>query len=231
MVKIEKDRPLLRHTKLDYDECYAKIILEKFFPAKYQNLQISDRPDLRTKDGNIGIEVTSVIPQEEQEALALACEIPYIDEENQEKRIEYLKKKGYKYTKYGMSHPSRSYGWIGFNYSDIEQTFCSDFIHAVEEKIKKLNSGNYDLLSEYDLFVQSELYIEEWMQQKLIDKLCQLSIQQYNYKFIYLLALNGLFVFDVSTHKYSMKETGEKLWGLGTEARDMVEKGEINEKA
>ena len=28
MVKIEKDRPLPRHTKLDYDECYAKIVLE-----------------------------------------------------------------------------------------------------------------------------------------------------------------------------------------------------------
>ena len=218
MVKIEKDRPLPRHTKLDYDECYAKIVLEKFFPAKYQNLQISDRPDLRTKDGNIGIEVTSAIPQEEQEALALACEIPYIDKEKQ------------KYTKYGMSHPSRSYGWIGFNYPDIEKTFCRDFIHAIEEKIKKLNSGNYDLLPEYDLFVQSELYIEEWMRQKLIDKLCQLSKQRYNYKFIYLLALNGLFVFDVSTQKYSMKETGEKLWGLGTAARDMVEKGEVDEK-
>ena len=218
MVKIEKDRPLPRHTKLDYDECYAKIVLEKFFPAKYQNLQISDRPDLRTKDGNIGIEVTSAIPQEEQEALALACEIPYIDKEKQ------------KYTKYGMSHPSRSYGWIGFNYPDIEKTFCRDFIHAIEEKIKKLNSGNYDLLPEYDLFVQSELYIEEWMRQKLIDKLCQLSTQRYNYKFIYLLALNGLFVFDVSTQKYSMKETGEKLWGLGTAARDMVEKGEVDEK-
>ena len=218
MVKIEKDRPLPRHTKLDYDECYAKIVLEKFFPAKYQNLQISDRPDLRTKDGNIGIEVTSAIPQEEQEALALACEIPYIDKEKQ------------KYTKYGMSHPSRSYGWIGFNYPDIEKTFCRDFIHAIEEKIKKLNSGNYDLLPEYDLFVQSELYIEEWMRQKLIDKLCQLSTQRYNYKFIYLLALNGLFVFDISTQKYSMKETGEKLWGLGTAARDMVEKGEVDEK-
>ena len=230
MVKIEKDRPLPRHTKLDYDECYAKIILEMFFLAKYQDLQISDRPDLRTKDGNIGIEVTSAIPQEEQEGLALACEISYIDKENQEKRIAYLKKKGYEYTKYGMSHPSRSYGWIGFNYPDIEKTFCRDFIHAVEEKVKKLNSGNYDLLPEYDLFVQSELYIEEWMQQKLIDELCQLSTQQYNYKFIYLLALNGLFVFDVSTQKYSMKETGEKLWGLGTAARDMVEKGEINEK-
>ena len=119
--------------------------IRKVVPAKYQDLQISDHPDLRTKDGNIGIEVTSAIPQEEQEGLALACEISYIDKENQEKRIAYLKKKGYEYTKYVMSHPSRSYGWIGLNYPDIEKTFCRDFIHAVEEKI---NSGNYDLLPE-----------------------------------------------------------------------------------
>ena len=31
MLKIEKDKPLPSHTRLDYDECYAKIILEKFF--------------------------------------------------------------------------------------------------------------------------------------------------------------------------------------------------------
>ena len=67
--------------------------IRNVFPAKYQDLQISDHPDLRTKDGNIGIEVTSAIPQEEQEALAPACEIPYIDKENQEKRIAYLEKK------------------------------------------------------------------------------------------------------------------------------------------
>ena len=230
MAKIEKDRPLPRHTKLDYNECYAKIILEKFFPVEYQDLQISDRPDLRTKDGKIGIEVTSSIPQEQQEALALACEIPYIDKENQKKRIVYLKKNGYEYTKYGMSHPSRGYGWVGLNYPDIEKTFCGDLIRVVERKIEKLNSGNYAPLPEYALFVQSELYIEEWMQQKLIDKLCQLSTQQYTYKLIYLLDLNGLFVFDTLAQKYSMKETGEKLWGLGMVAHDLVEKGEIDEK-
>ena len=63
MAKIEKDRPLPSHTKLDYDECYAKIVLEKFFPDQYENLQISDKPDLRDISNNIGIEVTSAIPQ------------------------------------------------------------------------------------------------------------------------------------------------------------------------
>ena len=96
MAKIEKDRPLPSHTKLDYDECYAKIVLEKFFPDQYENLQISDKPDLRDISNNIGIEVTSAIPQSEQEAMALACEIPYLEKEKQDKRIAYLKKKGYR---------------------------------------------------------------------------------------------------------------------------------------
>ena len=229
MTKIVKDRPVPRHTKLDYNECYAKIVLEKFFPDEYQDLQISDCPDLRTKDGKIGIEVTSAILQGEQEALARACEIPYIDKEIQKKRIAYLKEKGYEYTKYGMWHPIRSYEWIGLNYPDIEKTFCIDFFQAVEKKIEKLNSGNYEQLSRYDLFVQSELYIEEWMPLKLINKLCMMSTQKNCYSFIYLLALNGLFVFDIAAQKYSMKETGEKLWGLGYVARDMVEKGEVDD--
>lgn len=31
MAKIEKGHPLPSHTKLKYDECHAKILLEKFF--------------------------------------------------------------------------------------------------------------------------------------------------------------------------------------------------------
>ena len=53
MAIIEKDKPLPRHTRLDYDECYAKLVLEKFFPEEYQNLTISDRPDLRDEQHNI----------------------------------------------------------------------------------------------------------------------------------------------------------------------------------
>ena len=35
------------HTKLRYDECFAKIVLERFFPNAYNDLLLSDRPDLR----------------------------------------------------------------------------------------------------------------------------------------------------------------------------------------
>ena len=102
MAKIRENELLPPHTKLSYDECYAKLILEKFFPNKYENLQLSDKPDLRDLKHNIGIEVTSAIPKEEQEALNLAAMIPYVDEQAQERRRKRLKKMGY---------ATRSMGW------------------------------------------------------------------------------------------------------------------------
>ena len=226
MAKIEKDKPLPRHTRLDYDECYAKLVLEKFFPDEYKNLELSDRPDLRDAKHNIGIEVTSAIPQKKQEAVMLACEIPYLPEEGQKKRIEYLKRKGYNYTKYGMSHPGRSYTWVGLGHPPIEITFCSDFLHAVTKKIEKLNQGKYAVLKQCNLFVKSELYVEDWMPAKILEWLLSKSNREKRYSVIYLLALNGLFWFDIERQVFGMLETGPKLYGLGEQARAMVEEGE-----
>lgn len=52
------------HTKHKYDECFAKIVLEEFFPNKYKNLIIKDKPDLVDESSNIGIEVVNAIPVE-----------------------------------------------------------------------------------------------------------------------------------------------------------------------
>lgn len=220
-------RPLPNHTRLSYAECYAKLVLEKFFPDEYQELQLSDRPDLRDVRRNIGIEVTSANDPHDEEAQSLACEIPYLDnEEQKKKRIHQLEKMGYHYTKYGMTGRGRHFSWNGLEPPAIGHTFCSHFIEAVTNKLKKLNSGKYATLSRYDLFVESEVWIDDWMRPQLLDKLISLSTKKLNYTFIYLLALNGLFVFDLVAKKYRVLETGEKLWGLGDLAREMVEKGE-----
>lgn len=226
MAKIQKGRPLPSHTKLDYDECYAKVILEKFFPEKYVDLQIADKPDLRDTPNNIGIEVTSAIPQNEQEALSLACKIPYLEKQEQNKRIAYLKGKGYSYSEYVMAHPGRGYAWVGLEYPDIKDTWCNDFLLAVETKMKKLNNGGYAPMAQYDLFVNSELFIDDWMPDELLKVLIKYSQQDVCYSFIYLLALNGLFVFDLKKQKVLLVETDGKLYGLGVLARKMVEEGE-----
>ena len=108
----------------------------------------------------------------------------------------------------------------------IETTFCSDFLHAVAKKIEKLNHGKYALLKQYNLFVYSELYIEDWMPSKILEWLHSASNRTMSYSVIYLLALNGLFWFDIKQLTYGMLETGPKLYGLGEQARAMVEEGE-----
>ena len=72
---------------------------------------------MRDLKHNIGIEVTSAIPKEEQEALNLAAMIPYVNEQSQERRRKRLKKMGY-LTKYGMAHPPESYRYDG-DFNDV----------------------------------------------------------------------------------------------------------------
>ena len=227
--KIRENEPLPPHTRLSYDECYAKLILEKFFPNKYENLQLSDKPDLRDLKHNIGIEVTSAIPKEEQEALNLAAMMPYVDEQAQERRRKRLKKMGYRYTKYGMAHPPESYRYDGdFNDVNIKDTPCKRFLDAYEEKIRKLNSGNYAELEGYELYVYSEEVIDSWMIPKLIQAVNSINVGVKKYRYIYFVTLCEILVFDTEHDECAGIDIagGRKLDGLGEKARKIVEAGE-----
>ena len=140
------------------------------------------------------------------------------------------KAKGYDYGKYVMPHPPRGYAWTGSDYPDIEITFCKDFLSAVKAKIKKLNNGKYAPLSRYDLLVLSEIDIEDWMPEKLLEKLISYKTEELNYSYIYLLALNGLFRFDIISREWCVRGTQADMFGLSWMARQMVEDGETDDK-
>lgn len=226
MDTIEKDKPLPRHTRLDYDECYAKLVLEKFFPDEYKNLELSDRPDLRDTARNIGIEVTSAYPPHMQEALFIGADIPYRSEEEKKKGLNQLGKLGYEYTQYGMFSPSFSYTWAGNTYPDIEKALCAPIIKVVKKKLDKLNAGGYDELQQYNLFIQTEPSIDEWMLPKIMERLLTLSNREKRYAVIYMLAITDLLIFDIKSQTWTRLKTGTKLYGLGDQARAMVEEGE-----
>ena len=77
--------PAISQRSIRYDECCAKLTLEKAFPNKYVCLEISDRPDLHTLDDKIGIEVTSSIPKHCREAIGLAIHLNRGNANNEEK--------------------------------------------------------------------------------------------------------------------------------------------------
>ena len=57
--KIEFDEKMCKHKRnKKYYEHLAKIILEKFLPQRFYDLEISDRPDIR-QTAQIGIEAVS----------------------------------------------------------------------------------------------------------------------------------------------------------------------------
>ena len=70
-----KDKEVL-HTKLKYDECYAKLILEEYFSDRYGDLQLQDKPDLFDVENNIGIEVVLAVDEKRNEAMTLWAKMP-----------------------------------------------------------------------------------------------------------------------------------------------------------
>ena len=212
-----------------YEEYCAKLMLEQFCHEKYKNLLVRDKPDLWDLDNNVGIEVTSCIPEEERKAISIACEIR--DSDNETKKAELIDKleKGYRYSEYGLEHPMKILHWSGSEHPNIKETWCNAFFLSVDKKIKKLNSGNYREMAEYNLYVNSELFIEDWMPEKLIKEIDCLNCKDKKFSYVYLVALGYLYVFDLLQHKCEKYDLDERIDGLGNKALKLAEEGEKNE--
>ena len=65
--QIEENMPLPKHLVTKWEEIYAKLILEFYFPDHFNNLDYAkEKPDLRNEITSIGIEVTSSMDKTER---------------------------------------------------------------------------------------------------------------------------------------------------------------------
>ena len=111
------------HEKYRYEECYAKILLERVYPEIYTDLSILDKPDLQNEVLQVGVEVTSAVPSSLREVKA--CWIKANNTNDMKIKSKYVKRMeqlGYKYTG-GMQN------WLK---EDIEQLY---------ELVKNVNVG------------------------------------------------------------------------------------------
>lgn len=226
---MESDKPDLRHRKLDYQECWAKILLERYFPEEYSNLELSDRPDLLDKLHHIGIEVTNAVPEKEQRAISLASRIPYDQEKIKQKNLALLDKEDYKYTDYGLFHPSQSWSWNNRDRLDFSCTPYQLLFDIVRKKVALLNSKNYKNYPRYDLYVRSELFIMNDFLPDIIEELFAINVGARSYTMIYLLTLEDIVCFDMVQKTYRCVEIKGKLNDIGPLAMKMVE-GAENDK-
>lgn len=195
-----------------FDEYFAKIVLEKCFPKKFFNLQISDKPDLR--HGNeIGIEVTNCMPKEVAEAFSLWHRVAKQGEQTPPRVLERLKQLNMVRVENG--------GLIwdqGVQSEYFDEFPMKDFFNAVSKKLEKLNNKNacYAELKSYELFVSSTLYITNFKTTfAVLEKLKTLNTKPKKFDNIYLLTINQtLLCFDMNSNAFQTKYLYKRLDSL-----------------
>ena len=85
-----ENKPLLQHTKLNYYECLAKIVLEKLFRDIFVDLEIKDKPDLQNSQIGKGVEVTRAINSIEEQNEKLFSKIECGMIRNKKKAIKII---------------------------------------------------------------------------------------------------------------------------------------------
>lgn len=144
-MKINENDPLPRHTKYDWEECYAKVVLETLVKDRFNNLKIKDKPDLQNEATNVGIECTIAIDKKQLEAEYLYCELTDNKSKKPEKCKERIEALGGKITKYTMVQSGSG--------------TTSNIFRAVDKKLKKLNSEDYKIFKNNYLLIRDCIYI------------------------------------------------------------------------
>ncbi len=188
--KIDKNKPLPEHTKLDYDECRAKLILEELFPNRYCYLDLADKPDLQGE--NVGIEVTIANDPKWQELLSNWVKANHCkNQKDYERRVGKMRESGVEYT-------GGTQVWPAFR-----PTF--EFIRkAIEKKIEKLEKGEYKHFGSYELFIFTDTYFFDYITEEAKNYLFNKSVSDY-YKTVYILSEETeLHIFDTEIGKYEI---------------------------
>lgn len=167
-----------------FNEYFAKIILENCFPNKFQNIEVSDKPDLRYNGNEIGIEVAYCMPKDVVEAFN--CIEGYEKAEDiPEKTIRKAKKAGVTLDEQGVL-------WDQGSYADnmaIEKTPIRYFLNIVRQKVDRLNSktAEYAEMKSYELFINSPITMPNWFKEETSQFLKNINNREKQYDTIYLL--------------------------------------------
>ena len=184
-----------------FNEYFAKIILENCFSNKFQNIEISDKPDLRYNENEIGIEVAYCTPKDVAEAFN--CIDRY------EKAEDIPEKTLKKTKKAGVTIDEQGFLWNQGSYADnmaIEKTPIRYFLDMVRQKVERLNSktAGYAEMKSYELFINSPITMPDWFKRETFQTLKNINNREKQYDTIYLLLSEPiLLVFNLKENKYS----------------------------
>ena len=207
-----------------FNEYFAKVILENCFPNKFQNIEVSDKPDLRYNGNEIGIEVAYCMPKDVVEAFN--CIERYEKAEDiPEKTLKKAKRAGVTIDEQGVLWNQDSYG----DNIAIEKTPIRYFLDMVRQKVERLNSENADYadMKSYELFINSPITMPDWFKIETFQTLKNINNREKQYDTIYLLLSEPkLLVFNLKENKCDELLLIEAIDGFVDKAVELTKRGE-----
>lgn len=214
---------------LDYDECFAKIMLETFFPNEFYQLDVFDCPDLQSESLDTGIEVTNAVNKKQKENEALYSKIgrDQISGKELEKFIEkinsnYKPKKiyiGNETYKQELNRYQNTF-LIGIpepvNFDRVKTSFA--------KKLQKLNTDHYKDFSHNYLYINSGICLPESLFLEAIHFMAEYQKDYIrNFKEVFIYIPGFFYRINLFTKKYSFFKVNNQF-ELAMMANDIVEK-------
>ena len=142
-----KVKALKKKRPLNWNECYAKVVLEDLFPSRFFHLKIIDKPDLQNEETSIGIEVVTAVGENaKKNKRAFSVLRHNIGTANQlQNAKDHLNKTNGRYYDNGVM---LSWG---------DTVDLSNTREMLKKKLEKLNNGGYKDFENRYLFIVLEL--------------------------------------------------------------------------
>ena len=223
-----ENKPLPDHTKIDYYECLAKIILENLFIDELKELIISDKPDLQSIYKDIGIEVTQAINQQQKENESLYAKISHGLIKNKENAIKKINS-SYQPRKAFINgniieEPERYYDGLLVGIPD-------DFVLIIEsfkDKITKLNELEYRRFDKNYLFVFSTVIADEGMILEATNEMIDYQ-KKFDIKFnkVIINVFSQIYICDLDNKQGEVINVNGNIYDMCMQARECVIQEEI----
>jgi hypothetical protein len=162
------------------DERKALDILQKADPEKYHEAQLLDKPDIQNPIQNIGVEVTQSL----KESVLKVLGIDTISVHDDRQILETIKAKyGAGILRVALPLPDGTKKKVGISIANWHSLF--NLIEAYDNKVKKLQSGNYTVYAENNLFIFVFGNDEQSIEQLAKHIYRKRKKQQYDYVYVY----------------------------------------------